>query len=142
MRKGNKADYLTALCSLNTECNFPFFDNLAHSQLETVYVLDAMGSSNGFKTLGAKICRKLSDSYLQKLLNLKPTGCEIVRFVGDRYDIPDDVSRKCDERLRRDQSKFSPEYIPVDNLDIPDLNSKLKNPVNKAHLLHYLSITW
>ena len=95
-----------------------------------------------FNTLGAKTFRKLSDSYLQKFLNIKPTGCEIVHFVGDRYDIPDDVSLKCDERLRRDQSKFSPKYISVDYLDIPDWNSMLKNPVNKGHLLHYLSSTW
>ena len=69
-------------------------------------------------------------------------GCSIVHFVGDRYDIPDEASLKCDERLRRDQSKFSPEYIPVDNIEIPDWDALLKNPLNKGHILHYLSSSW
>ena len=37
----------------------------------------------------------------------------MVHFVGGRYDVPDDLSLKCDEHLCKDQSKFSPEYVPV-----------------------------
>ena len=40
------------------------------------------------------------------------------------------------------QSKFSPEYIPVDNIDIPEWNALLRNPLNKGHILHYLSSSW
>ena len=68
----------------------------------------------------------MSESYLQKILYHKPVGCRVVHFVGDIYDIPDDVSLKCDECLRRDQSKFSPEYVPVDSIEIPDWNTLLK----------------
>ena len=81
--------------------------------------------SSGLK-LGAKKFRQPSDSYLQKVLDLKPVDCEIVHFVRNRNDIFDDISLTCDERLRRDQSKFRPKYILDDNLDIPDWNSLLK----------------
>lgn len=141
MRKGNKADYLSAIYNYIGN-GFKNVDRLADSDLKTVYAIDAMAFIQRFQTLGAKTFRELSASYLHKLIELKPVGCDIVHFVGDRYDIPDDVSLKCDERLRRDQSKFSPEYIPFGNLDIPDWNSMLKNPVNKGNLLNYLATSW
>ena len=37
---------------------------------------------------------------------------------------------------------FSPEYIQVDNIEIPDWNALLRNPLNKGHILHYLSSSW
>ena len=84
-----------------------------------------------FQTLDAKTFQQLSELYLQNSLYFKPTGCSVVNVVGDRYHIPDDVSLKCNEcneRLRRNQAKFSPEYIPVDNIEIPDGNALLKIP--------------
>ena len=76
-------------------------------------------SSSVSKLLVQKSFDHLSDSYSQKILELKHVDCEIVHIVGDRYDIPDDISIKCDEGLRTcsDQWKFYPEYILVDNLD-------------------------
>ena len=142
MRKGTKSDYLAALCSLNSGHDAILKDSLAPSQLQTVYVIDAMAFIQRFQTLGAKTFQQVSELYLQNNLHLKPTGCSVVHFVGDRYDIPDDVSLKCDERLRRNQSKFSPEYIPVDNIEIPDWNALLRNPLNKGHILHYFSSSW
>ena len=142
MRKETKSDYLAALCSLNSGHDAILKDSLASSQLQTVYVIDAMAFIQRFQTLGAKTFQQLSELYLQNNLHLKPTGCSVVHFVGDRYDIPDDVSLKCDERLRRNQSKFSHEYIPVDNIEIPDWNALLRNPLNKGHILHYLSSSW
>ena len=39
IRKGSKSDYLAALCSLNSEHDALLIDDLAHSQLQTVYVI-------------------------------------------------------------------------------------------------------
>ena len=142
MRKGTKSDYLAALYSLNSTHDAILKDELANAHLETVYIIDAMAFIQRFQTLGAKTFQQLSELYLQKILYLKPMGCSVVHFVGDRYAIPDDASLKCDERFRRDQSKFSPEYIPVDNIEIPDWDALLKNPLNKGHILHYLSSSW
>ena len=95
-----------------------------------------------FQILGAKTFQQWSELYLQTILYLKPTGCSVVYFVRDRYDIPDDVSLKCDKRLRWNQSKFSTEYIPFDYIEIPYWNALLKHPLNKEHRLHYLSSSW
>ena len=54
MRKGTKSDYLAALCSLNSEHDALLIDHLAQSQLQTVYVIDAMAFIQRFQTLGAK----------------------------------------------------------------------------------------
>ena len=142
MRKGTKSDYIAALCTLHSEHEAIFKDNLDNSELKTVYVIDAMAFIQRFQTLGAKTFEQFSQLYLEKILNLIPKRCTIVHFVGDRYDVPDDLSLKCDERLRRDQSKFSPEYVPVDNIEIPDRKALLRNPLNKQHILHYLSSSW
>ena len=85
--------------------------------MQTVYVIDAMAFIQRFQTLDAKTFQQLSELYFQKKkMHLKPTWCSVVHLVEDRYDISDDVSLKCDERLRRNQSKSSPEYIPVGNI--------------------------
>ena len=109
--KGTNLDYLAALCSLNSGHDAILKDSIAPSQLQTVYVIDAMAFIQRFQTLGAKTFQQLSEFYLQNI-----------------YDIPDNVSLMCDERLRRNQSKFSPEYIPVDNIKNPDWNALLTNP--------------
>ena len=41
MRKGTKSDYLAALCSLNSGHDAILKDSLAHSQLQTVNIMDA-----------------------------------------------------------------------------------------------------
>ena len=103
-------------------------NSLANPQLITSYVIDAMAFIQRFQTLDAKTFQQLSELYLHKSLYLKPPGCSVVHVGGDRYDIPDDVSLKCDEQLHGNQAKFSPEYIPVDNIEIPDWNAFLKIP--------------
>ena len=71
----------------------------------------------------------------------KPAKCNEVHFIGDRYDF-DIMSLKGDERQRRGIGKTSPEYVPADNLKIPDWKTFLSNPRNKANLLKYLSSCW
>ena len=76
--------------------------------------------SSGFECKVQKHFSNCQNFIFSTILYLKPTGCSIVHFVGDKYDIPDNVSLMCEERLRRNQSKFGPEYISVDNIEIPD----------------------
>ena len=142
MRKGTKAEFLSELFKFDTGNIIQMSDKLNQSELKTVYVIDAMAFIQRFRTLGSKTFLELALSYLHKMIELKPVGCDYVHFVGDRYDVADELSLKGDERLRRCQSKSSPAYIPVANLVIPDWNSFLKNPINKKNLLHYLSESW
>ena len=59
MHKGTKSDYLAALCSLNSGHDAILKDSLAPSQLQTVYVIDAMAFIQRFQTLGAKTFQQL-----------------------------------------------------------------------------------
>ena len=68
-------------------------------------------------------------------------NCTEIHFVGDRYGF-DMKSLKGDERQRRRMSNISPEYVPADNLKIPDWNSYLSNTLTKANLLSYLASCW
>ena len=52
------------------------------------------------------------------------------------------MSLKGDERQRRKTGKTSPEYVPADNLKMPDWKTFLSNPRNKTNLLKYLSSCW
>ena len=92
--QGTKSDYLTALCSLNSGEDAILKDNHAYFQLQAVYVVDVMAFIQRFQTLGAKTFQQLSELYLQNILYFEPTYCSVVHFVGDRYDIPDDVSHQ------------------------------------------------
>ena len=94
-----------------------------------------------FQTLGAKTFQQLSELYLQNFYHFKPTGCSVRHFVGDRYDIPDDISLVMSSFVGISQN-FSPEYIQVDNIELPNWNALLRNPLNKGHILHYLSSSW
>ena len=70
------------------------------------------------------------------MMELKPVDCDYVHFVGDRYDVADELSLKGGKCLRRCQSKSSLANIPVANLVILDWNSFLKKRINKKNLLH------
>ena len=71
----------------------------------------------------------------------KPAKCNEVQFIGDRYDFGV-MSLKGDEHQRRGIGKTSPEYVPADNLKIPDWKTFLSNPKYKTNLLKYLSSCW
>ena len=128
MRKGTKAEFLSELYKFVTGNIIQMSGKLNQSELKTVYVIDAMAFIQCFRTLGSKTFIELALPYLHEMMELKPVGCDYVHFVGDRYDVADELSLKGDERLRRCQSKSSPAYIPVANSVIPDWNSFLKNP--------------
>ena len=107
----------------------------------TVYVVDAMVLIQCFNMLVAKTFGQLLKMYKDKLLGMKPMNCTEIHFVGDRCDF-DMKSLKGDERQRRRMSNISPEYVPADNLKIPDWNSYLSNPCSKSNLLSYLASCW
>ena len=77
--------------------------------------------------------------YRHKILQLKPINCNHIHLIGDRYDFDVISSFKQDERKRRGNSVLTPEYIPLDNLEISDWKASLSNPHNKSNLLHYMT---
>ena len=104
MRKGTKAEFLSELYKFDTGNIIQMSDNLNQSELKTVYVIDAMAFIKRFRTLGSKTFIELTLSYLHKMMELKHVGCDYVHFVGDRYDVADELSLKEEKRLRRCQS--------------------------------------
>ena len=76
-------------------------DKLNQSELKTVYAIDALAFIQRFRTLGSKTIIELALSNPHKMMELKSVGCDYVHFVGDRYDVADELSLKGDERLRR-----------------------------------------
>ena len=76
-------------------------DKLNQPELKTVHVIGAMAFIQCVITFGSKTFLKLALSYLHKMMELKPVSCDYVHFVGDRYDVADVLSLKCDERFRR-----------------------------------------
>ena len=106
-----------------------------------IYVIDALGFIQRYQTLGAITFGELEEIYRRKIMTKKPAKCNEVHFIGDRYDF-DIMSLKGDEWQRRGIGKTSPEYVPADNLKIPDWKTFLSNPRNKANLLKYLSSCW
>lgn len=95
------------------------------------------------QTLGAKTFKDLSQMYLLKLLKEMPPNCNMLHVVGDRYDVDEKKSLKGEERYRREKTQSKrKEYIPADNLQIPDWKQFCSNRKNKGHLLTYLCNHW
>ena len=81
--------------------------------------------------------------YLLKMLKEMPQNCNLLHIVGDRYDVDDKKSLKGEERHRREKTQSKrKEYVPVDNLQIPDWKQFCSNRKNKGHLLTYPNNYW
>lgn len=105
---------------------------------QTVYVVDAMTFIQCFNTPSKYTVGQLQKMSKDKLLGMKSMNCTEIHFVGDRCGF-NMKSFKGDERQRKGMSNISPEYVPDDNMKIPDWNSYLSNPRNKSNLLSYLA---
>ena len=138
MRKGAKSQFFKVI---QNEAGSVSFDELPSSPLETLYIIDAMAFIQRFQTLGMRTFGQLQSKYLEKILEMKPTGCSVVHFVGDRYDMGI-ASLKANERHRREKEDQSRVYIPTDSACIPAWNDFLGNPKNKENLLKYLALSW
>lgn len=122
MRKDTKSYYLTALKTLISP-EFAPLATLPSSGLPTVFLVDAMAFVNRYQYLATKTFDEVSRLYVRNMLNLKPSRCTYLHFVGDRYDFGEEKSLKGDERHRRDQSEKSREYHPSSFLPVPDFKS-------------------
>ena len=125
MVKGDKSDFL--VCLLAEIDTFSLKYNLPKANLETVYIVDAMG---------ARSFGDLPEMQVAKMIRLKPDGCSSVHFIGDRYEFN---QTKIDERILPNSSNEVPEYIPTPNLEIHDWKLLMKNSKNKVNLLDFLS---
>ena len=95
-----------------------------------------------FRHMGANTFDELQKKYLKKLLEMKPQNTQCIHFVGDRYDFEAEKSLKSEERQRRQRSQISPEYIPADEIEVPEWKEFMNNPKNKANLLNCVSCSW
>ena len=113
---------------------------LPSSELPTVYVIDAMAFIQRFQTLGAKTFGNLVEYYVAKMIEMKPKVVKEIHFVGDRYDFSSDKSIKTDERILRG-SISTPQFVPAENVCIPNWKQFMKSSNNKASLLYFISRT-
>ncbi len=130
------------MCLLSENSDFIQTDVQTVSDLPTVYIIDAMAFIQSYQHMGAKTFGDLAQRYLVKIIKLAPYGCNEIHFIGDRYDFDRTQSVKHDERmLHRKSSQHIPEYVPAENVDIPDWKSLMANNRSKVILLDFLSQT-
>ena len=94
--------------------------------------------------MGSTTFSELQQKYLKQLTSSRPPNCNLIHFVGDRYDVPPSESLKYKERARREKSgkEKSKEYQPYDVLPVPEWKNFMQNPNNKANLLNFLGESW
>ena len=100
MRKGNKADYLTAvrasIGNLWTEtATLPSITESA------ALIVDAMAFIQRNQHMGNRTFNELQQKYLKQLMSNRPPNCNLIHFIGNRYDVPPSESLKYEERARR-----------------------------------------
>lgn len=141
MVKGTKSEFLAGVIAQTKD--FFLLDSLPPTgDFVCTYLIDAMAFVQRFQHLGATYFDDRVRRYINKILQIAPAECKIVHIVGDRYDKDDSVSLKRDERLARlNTGEMGPQFIPEGNLRIPDWKLFIKNPVNKANLLDFISDT-
>ena len=139
MRKGNKADYLTAvrasIGNLWTEtATLPSITESA------ALIVDAMAFIQRNQHMGNRTFNELQQKYLKQLMSNRPPNCNLIHFIGNRYDVPPSESLKYEERARREKSGKgkSKEYQPYDAVPVLEWKNFMQNPNNKANLLNFL----
>ena len=101
MRKGNKSDFINGI-KQQLDDDWPTEESIPNCGIEgdCIMVVDSMAFIQRFQQLRSNTFFDLQADYLKKLLSLKPASCDVVHFVGDRYNVGDTSSLKGDERER------------------------------------------
>ena len=107
--------------------------------MPTVYLIDAMAFVNKYQKQGAKTFGELHNGYMDKIFQLKPSGCSCINIIGDRYDFEDNLSLKTYGRQRRTDGAMSKEYHLSASLEIPEWKQFIRHPKNKANLLEFIA---
>lgn len=144
MRKGVKSSFIVAISKELGEL-WTETDTLPVSDAKSAYIIDAMAFIHRFQTLQSETFEELSNGYLSKLIATRPTGCSILHFVADRYDVPSTESLKQDERVRRGGGhavSTEKEYVIGNKTKIPEWKSFISSPRNKETLLDFLCTSW
>jgi len=135
MRKGNKADFVVGLPKELGESwiekdQIPTFPHSSH------FISDMMAFIHHYRNLDCTTFQELQEKYLAIMLATKPTNCDSISVVGNRYDVDPSKSLKLEERLKRDKSAgLSKTYDIQDRLPIPHWKNFIANNANKAALL-------
>ena len=96
MRKGNKADYLSAI-KTSLGSSWWEVDRLPPSDKPVVMVADAMAVIQRHKNLGSSTFHKLQVKYQKQLPSTIPDNGNCIHFVGYRYDVSIAESLKGEE---------------------------------------------
>ena len=86
MRKGNKADYLTAIRASvgNVWTETATLPLTAES---AVLIVDAMTFIQRNQHMGSTTFNELQQKYPKQLMSNRPLNCNLIHFVEDRYDV-------------------------------------------------------
>ena len=73
----------------------------------------------------------------------RPSNCQIISLIGDRYDVEPEKSLKYEERSKREKSIISSKAYDIhEKLPIPHWKTFVSNKFNKASLLNFLAESW
>ena len=88
--------------------------------------------------LNCETFAELQRKYFEVMLAKRPSNCDIISLVGDRYDVEPEKSLKLEERSKRERfSEHSRTYDIYEKLPIPKWKTFLMNNSNKAALLNF-----
>lgn len=142
MRKGNKSEFVTGL-SQYLGSKWSEKDNLGMLN-NTAYIVDAMAFIQKYQRFGCTTFKDLQEYYLSKLFSNAPENCQVIHFVGDRYDFGCNVSLKQEERAKREglSKMYTKTYEPHDNIEVPEWKEFIRKDKNKSSLLQYIEESW
>ena len=138
MRKGNKADYVTAMKKQLGD-DWVETDSLPATDSEVVVIIDCMAFIHHHQDFACHKFFDIQDIYLQKVMSSRPASCTCVNMVGDRYDFDSAKRLKGEGRARRQKDQRSNRTYEIkDNFDIPAWKPFISNSTNKEALQVYV----
>ena len=142
MRGGNKAEYMIGIKKQLGE-SWRDMDQLPSSDHRTHFIIDMMSFVQQNSHLSCKTFQDLQMKYIEVILAKRPSNCQIISLVGDRYDVEPDKSFKYEERSKRERSIVSSKAYDIhEKLPVPHWKTFVSNKSNKASLLNFLAESW
>lgn len=142
MRKGNKADFVIGIQKELGE-SWIEKDQMPTSTHSSHFIIDMMAFIHHYRNVDCTTFEELQQKYLTILLATKPTNCDSISVVGDRYDVDSSKSLKLEERMKRDKPAGPGKTYDIqDRLPIPQWKNFIAHHPNKAALLNFIATSW
>ena len=142
MQGGNKAEYKIGIKKQLGD-SWTDMDQLPISDQRTHFIIDMMSFVQQNSHHSCKTFQDLQVKYIEVILAKRPSDCQIISLVGDRYDAKPDKSLKYEERSKREQSIVPSKVYDIhEKLPIPHWKTFINNKSNKASLLNFLAESW